>query len=280
MQLKKVPASITLAQGILESGNGNSNLAKFANNHFGIKCHTEWTGEKYYQDDDSPNECFRKYKSVLDSYKDHADFLTGRERYKSLFSLEITDYKGWAKGLKAAGYATNPTYADQLISLIERYELYKYDKEALSNQVVIVDANNNNNNNTSGNNNNNTSTTAPGSTGTIVHINSLRAVRVGKGQTKSSIATAFEISVKQLEKYNELGPGDELTEGQLIFTEPKRAVAESGVNFHTVKAGETFYTIAQQYGMKTDALMRKNNMWYGSVIQPGDKLYLRKKKPM
>lgn len=275
MQMKKVPASITLAQGILESGNGNSDLAKLANNHFGIKCHTDWKGDTYHKDDDAPNECFRKYNSVLDSYKDHADFLCGRERYKGLFLLEITDYKGWARGLKSAGYATSPTYADQLISLIERYELHKYDKEALgSNNVtpnVITDNNNPPQNNHS---------TTPGGTGTIVHVNGLRAVKIANGQTKAGIATDFDIQVKQLEKYNELGAGDELYEGQVIFVEPKRSSAASGNDHHIVKPGETFYSIAQFYGMKTDALMKKNNMWYGSVLRPGDKLWLRKKKPL
>ena len=123
-----IPASITLAQGILESGNGRSRLASKSNNHFGIKCHVGWKGAKVYHDDDEKGECFRKYKYVETSYKDHSEFLSGRRRYASLFKLRKSDYKGWAKGLKKAGYATNPNYPTLLIDLIERYELYTYDK--------------------------------------------------------------------------------------------------------------------------------------------------------
>ena len=127
MKVHKIPASITLAQGILESGSGNSSLARLANNHFGIKCHSSWKGETYYQDDDAKDECFRKYRKVIESYKDHADFLTGRNRYAFLFDLKTTDYKGWAKGLKKAGYATNPKYPELLIGIIERSELHQFD---------------------------------------------------------------------------------------------------------------------------------------------------------
>lgn len=123
-----IPASITLSQGILESGNGESYLATEGKNHFGIKCH-DWEGEEIYADDDKENECFRKYKKVQQSYRDHSEFLTTHSRYSSLFELEITDYKGWAKGLKKAGYATSPTYAEKLISIIERYNLQEFDQE-------------------------------------------------------------------------------------------------------------------------------------------------------
>lgn len=122
-----IPASIILAQGILESGNGNSELARFANNHFGIKCTKDWTGKTYYHDDDEPNSCFRKYPNVEESYKDHSDFLK-KKRYEALFSLDKDDYKGWAKGLKKAGYATNPKYPELLIGIIEKYNLYKFDE--------------------------------------------------------------------------------------------------------------------------------------------------------
>lgn len=138
MRIKKVPASITLAQGILESGAGNSDLATLANNHFGIKCHN-WTGETYYKDDDAPNECFRKYPSVQDSYADHAEFLITRPRYSKCFQLDITDYKGWARELKAAGYATLPTYADKLINTIEKYRLYDFDQMVVSGAKETVD---------------------------------------------------------------------------------------------------------------------------------------------
>ena len=123
-----IPASITLAQGILESGNGRSQLASKSNNHFGIKCHVGWKGQKVYHDDDEKGECFRKYKFVETSYKDHSEFLSGRRRYASLFKLRKSDYKGWAKGLKKAGYATDKKYPKKLIKIIEEYKLYEFDK--------------------------------------------------------------------------------------------------------------------------------------------------------
>ena len=128
MHKYNVPASITLAQGILESGNGRSQLASKSNNHFGIKCHTGWKGAKVYHDDDEKGECFRKYKYVESSYEDHSQFLSGRRRYASLFALRKTDYKGWSKGLKKAGYATDKNYPKKLIKIIETYELYEFDK--------------------------------------------------------------------------------------------------------------------------------------------------------
>ncbi len=278
MKDKKVPASITLAQGILESGNGNSDLAVKANNHFGIKCHTGWTGGTFYKDDDAPNECFRKYKSVLDSYEDHANFLITRERYKSLFSLEITDYKGWATGLKAAGYATNPKYPDLLIGLIERYQLHQYDKGLVANNTTPTT-----NNNTPTN-----TTTAPATTtnfnaqgtGFIRMNNGLRMMIVQNRQTKAGISIDFALTPKKIEKYNEIGPGDELYEGQILYLDPKKNSADKGNEFHTVQNGETFYSIGQQYGINTTALMKKNNAWYGTVLKTGDRIYLRKKKPL
>ncbi|PRP67053.1 glucosaminidase domain-containing protein [Nonlabens agnitus] len=131
MQLYKIPASITLAQGILESGSGKGRLAVEANNHFGVKCHTGWTGNKIYHDDDEDQECFRKYKDASYSYRDHSLFLTERSRYRDLFKLDADDYKAWAKGLKDAGYATDRRYPDKLISLIERYRLDLYDAQVL-----------------------------------------------------------------------------------------------------------------------------------------------------
>ena len=136
MRKYKIPASITLAQGLLESGAGKSALTKNSNNHFGIKCHNDWTGGKVYQADDTPNDCFRKYKRAEDSFEDHSRFLADKPRYKSLFALEITDYRGWAKGLQQAGYATDKAYANKLIKLIEDYELYQHDKRGFSKEKI------------------------------------------------------------------------------------------------------------------------------------------------
>ena len=139
MQEYKIPASITLAQGILESGNGKSELAKKSNNHFGIKCHSTWTGKRTYHDDDEKGECFRVYDSPADSYRDHSVFLAQGKRYAFLFDLKITDYKGWAKGLKQAGYATLPVYANVLINLIETYDLSQYDEKALKSSKIVIE---------------------------------------------------------------------------------------------------------------------------------------------
>ena len=138
MKKTGVPASITMAQGMFESDYGNSSLAKIAKNHFGVKCHKDWGGDTYYMDDDAPNECFRKYNSVEESYDDHSNFLRTRDRYKFLFDLAIEDYKGWAKGLKQAGYATNPAYADKLIEIIERYNLQVLDQGGTPQPIVAT----------------------------------------------------------------------------------------------------------------------------------------------
>ncbi|WP_421945543.1 glucosaminidase domain-containing protein [Pedobacter sp.] len=130
-----IPASITLAQGILESGSGNSDLAKYANNHFGIKCTSDWKGKNYFRDDDQKNDCFRVYKDARESFKDHSEFLK-RKRYSALFQLDKNDYKSWALGLKQAGYATNPKYPDLLINMIEKYQLYQYDQSETEKQKI------------------------------------------------------------------------------------------------------------------------------------------------
>ncbi|RNC87631.1 MAG: LysM peptidoglycan-binding domain-containing protein [Winogradskyella sp.] len=187
MRTSKIPASITLAQGILESGSGNGRLAKEANNHFGIKCHG-WKGQKIYHDDDRRQECFRKYKAAATSYKDHSEFLTGRKRYAGLFKLKPTDYKGWARGLKVAGYATDRKYPQKLISLIERYELYKYDQQVLGAKTdVKVD----------------TEVTA------IKHI-------VVKGDTLYSLSKRYGLAVDTIKSTNNLN-SNTLSLGQVLL---------------------------------------------------------------
>ena len=186
MRTSNIPASITLAQGILESGSGNGRLAVEANNHFGIKCHG-WEGEKIYHDDDRSQECFRKYNNASESFKDHSEFLTGRKRYAKLFELKPNDYKGWARGLKAAGYATDKRYPKKLIDLIERYELYKYDGEVLKGNEVL-DA----------------SPVLP-----LSHI-------VVKGDTLYSISKRYGVSVDDLKQLNKL-EDNTLSIGQVII---------------------------------------------------------------
>ncbi|WP_445455422.1 glucosaminidase domain-containing protein [Flavobacterium sp. HNIBRBA15423] len=191
-----IPASIILAQGILESGAGNGRLCKEANNHFGIKCHKEWNGPSITHDDDAAQECFRKYEDPSESYRDHSLFLTSRSRYNKLFELDKGDFKGWAKGLKAAGYATDPKYPSKLIGIIERYQLNKYDNEVLnktedikSDSVVI--------------NENNTNT------------NNLSLYIIQKGDTLYSLSKRFNLSVEELKKINGL-KDNSLSLGQKI----------------------------------------------------------------
>lgn len=201
MKNHKIPASITMAQGILESGSGTGTLAIKANNHFGIKCHTGWTGESVRHDDDAPQECFRKYNDPAESYKDHSLFLTSRSRYNSLFKLDVKDYKAWAKGLKDAGYATDPKYPDKLISLIERYKLYELDGST----TPVISTTNNNQPNT-----NNTSTVSNSSTTT-----SSGTYQVIAGDTLYSISRKFNVSVQDIRTLNNLTT-DAISVGQIL----------------------------------------------------------------
>ena len=183
-----IPASIILAQGILESGAGAGTLSKTANNHFGIKCHTGWNGESVRHDDDASQECFRKYKDPAESYRDHAEFLTGRSRYASLFKLEKGDYEAWAKGLKAAGYATDPKYPDKLISYIERYNLHQYDAEVLGKDFTPI---------TKSPPVVTNSAPKPSTTGGNYY-------EVTKGDTLYSISKKFNVTVDDLKQWNNL----------------------------------------------------------------------------
>ncbi len=253
-----IPASITLAQGIIESGSGNSDLAKNANNHFGIKCH-DWKGRGYYVDDDEKNECFRKYNSVYESFTDHSEFLKNRPRYSTLFELDITDYKGWAYGLKKAGYATNPQYPQILINLIEKFKLYEYDKyykkdyspEINSKEIIASED--------------------------IKYINGIRCLVVKKGDTFFGIAKKNNMMIGQLYRYNELNKDAVLKQGQIIYLQPKRRKSRD-TEYHLVAKGETLYLISQKYGIKLKYLCSKNNITVGTTIKEGDKLWLKKRK--
>jgi LysM repeat protein len=272
-----VPASITLAQGILESDAGNSSLAREANNHFGIKCHKEWTGETYIMDDDAKDECFRKYRSVLDSYDDHGMFLRTRPRYASLFELDITDYKAWAYGLKQAGYATNPKYAELLIKLIEENALHQYDqggvKMPVSSETVTQQnatptpkkdqASNQNKKNV------NASKSKKGQTG-----NGVPFIRAQKGDTWYSIAIDNEMRLWQVLKYNDAEKNDLLNEGEIVYLKPKRGTPDD--EFHTVEEGETLREIAQEHCIKLSRLIKLNELENDIRIQQGQKLRLRR----
>jgi LysM repeat protein len=273
MQLYKIPASIILAQGVLETNSGNSELAINANNHFGIKCKEEWTGEKYYYDDDAKNECFRKYKSAWDSYRDHSLFLTTRDRYATLFQLEITDYKGWAKGLKQAGYATEPAYAEMLIKIIEENKLYEFDLNINFTVVSVVK-------DTSGQAITNHAETADfqdiilsDNSRRIGQINGVRYIQARAGDNYNAIAEDFGLTAKDIAVYNDLKKDHVPATSEVVYIESKKD--DGPVGFHKVTAGETMHGISQHYGIKLQSLYRKNHMKQGTEAAAGQKLYLQ-----
>lgn len=258
----KVPASITLAQGLLESGAGESTLARKGNNHFGIKCHN-WSGGTMYVDDDRRNECFRTYRSAFDSYEDHSRFLASGQRYRSLFKLKITDYKGWARGLKAAGYATNPRYAESLIDIIQLYKLYEYDKAKDYDKFMMQHAKDHN------------------VGGQPLHpigmYNKNYFLYARRGDTFRSIGEEVGISYKKLARYNERDKNDVLKEGEVVWLKKKqkRAAKEYKDRPHYVRQGESMYSIAQKYGIRLESLYKMNKLSPDYDIRVGDQLKLR-----
>ena len=257
MVMHRIPASITLAQGVLESAAGRSELAVKGNNHFGIKCNG-WTGRKTYHDDDERNECFRAYGSAYESYEDHSRFLMGSPRYQKLFQLKLTDYKGWAKGLKACGYATSPTYAKKLIQIIELYELYQYDKVKDFDKFRVNQV-------------------RRGILRQVYMFNKNYYVLARRGDTFRTIAADVDVSYRKLAKYNERDKDDTLEEGERVWLKKKRknAPKEYRGRFHTVAAGESMYTISQRYGIRLKNLYKLNDLTPDYVIQVGDRLKLR-----
>ena len=238
-EMKKyhIPASITLAQGLLESGAGQSALARKSNNHFGIKCGGDWNGRTVSHNDDARGECFRAYKHPKQSYEDHSKFLASRSRYASLFKLKITDYKGWARGLKKAGYATNPRYADQLIGIIELYDLHKYDTKGGLKWMKE-----------------NPNPHQPYIANGLVYI----VARTD--DTWKSISKEFDISKRKLQKYNDLYKGYELQEGDILYLEKKNRKAPKNHIVHVLRAGESMYAISQKYGIRLKNLYKLNKM--------------------
>ena len=275
MKKFKIPASITLAQGILESGSGNSRLAVSGNNHFGIKCHQDWKGKKIYEDDDEKHECFRKYKKAEDSYNDHSAFLTQRGRYSFLFEYGTNDYKKWAYGLKKAGYATNPKYPQLLIRLIEKYDLHQYDKKG------------------GGKTKKSKSIEKPGEVfpypdkstfkkaylssknRQVFENNKTKLIIIKKGDTFNKIAAEFEIYSWQLFKYNEVDKKHILQIGEIVYLEKKSRKAEKKYKFHRVKQGESMRRISQIYGIRLKRLYKMNDMPQGIQAETGKVLKLR-----
>ena len=258
----KVPASITLAQGLYESGAGTSRLAVKGNAHFGIKCNG-WEGGKIYQDDDARNECFRAYGSAFESYEDHSKFLATSKRYASLFNLKLTDYRGWAKGLKAAGYATNPQYANKLIEIIQLYKLYQYDTAKDYDRFMIDHTKDHQVN---GN-----------SLHPIKKYNKNYYIIARKGDTFKSIGEEIGISYRKIAKYNERNKRDMLTEGEIIWLKKKQTKAPKDYKgrLHYVRSGESMYSIAQKYGIRLKNLYKTNNMSPDDDLRVGQGLRLR-----
>lgn len=263
MKEHRIPASITMAQALLESAAGTSTLATKGNNHFGIKCGPSWKGRYIIRDDDAPNERFRHYKNARESYEDHSEFLK-QPRYSKLFRLSIYDYEGWAKGLKECGYATNPRYSRLLIDLIERYDLHELDEQEKrgrkhrENQGVP------------------SASLLPGEH--VVYGNNSNYYIIARhGDTFESLSDETGVSRRKLRLYNELPKGYELQDGDVIYLEKKRSKASRAYRkkLHTVVPGESMYTIAQRYGIRLESLYKMNRMPLDYSLQPGDRLRLR-----
>ena len=265
MQRVKIPASISLAQAILESAGGQSSMATEANNHFGIKCHNNWTGERYYMKDDDRDasgeiiqSCFRKYRDPYQSWMDHSDYLLSSQRYATLFTFDIYDYKRWAQGLKAAGYATAPTYAEMLVERIEKYQLYQYDYQAGGGFA--------------------TNTPKPKPTARLQKLNGVPVIFASNGQSLNDIAISTGVKIADLRKYNERIMTAETTplpDGYKVFVKRKKIGTASNKSFHTVQAGETMFSISQLYGIQLGWLYRHCRMKIGTQPAVGQKVALK-----
>jgi LysM repeat protein len=252
MKKYKIPASITLAQGLLESGAGRSELTRKSNNHFGIKCGSNWQGKTVRHDDDARNECFRVYKHPEESYEDHSLFLTRGARYAFLFKLSITDYKGWAGGLRKAGYATDPSYANRLITIIEDYELYKYDRKGGK------------------------ASSAPPALQHEVYLSSDLAYVVARsGDTFEGLAKETGISRRKLIKYNDLHKDYTLVDGDVIYLCRKHKKAVEKYTVHIVKDGDSMHSISQIYGIRLKNLYKMNRKDPDYIPEIGQRLRLR-----
>jgi LysM repeat protein len=269
MRKHGVPASITLAQGILESSSGNSDLATEANNHFGIKCKKDWTGPAFYKDDDAKDECFRKYSNAIDSYEDHSLFLKNSQRYASLFLLPQDDYKGWAHGLKKAGYATNPKYAELLIKTVEENTLFKYDTEVLSGRPVAKV------------NEVKATLEEPGEIelfsnkkNDVQTRNRVKYVTARDGDTPETLAKELDLLSWQIPKYNDIDSKNyRFKPGEIVYIQPKRKKAEEKST--VVAQGQDLREISQKYAIKISSIAKLNQIDEKAVLKPGQVLKLR-----
>ena len=289
-----VPASITLAQGILESQSGESDLVKRSNNHFGIKCKPEWTGPRVFHNDDEKGECFRVYPTAEDSYKDHSDFLRTRSHYDFLFKLDPTNYEAWAKGLKKAGYATEKGYPQKLIKLINEYQLDQYTKTTLSTtannvtntailqptaiiavyppieekeeEELAVTTNSSIKNNIAPKKTNNYPST-------VFLINQTKVIFANEGTSLLALANQQKITLSRLMEFNEISNIEILDEDQLIYLEMKQ---KKGINdFHITKTNESLHSIAQKEGVRLESILLYNNLQKNFKPIEGNKIYLK-----
>lgn len=282
-----IPASITLAQGILESNNGNGRLAVEANNHFGIKCKKDWTGPSISHDDDAVGECFRKYHSAEESFEDHANYIDTQPRYDSLFRHSETDYVAWARGLKAAGYATDPLYAEKLIRIIEENRLYLYDRggDALEERVAEVERVEREVRNeeptvqpTSGevvDIDNYTVTVNPHHGYAVQTVNGVEYVEPKAGDTYEKIAGLFDVPVKKLYKFNDVAQGATLGEGERVFLQRKQGRYVGSELYHTAMEGETLRAVAQRYGVRVAKLATLNRLPSDATLHADQHIKLR-----
>lgn len=285
MERYGIPASITMAQGILESDSGNSHLSKSSNNHFGIKCKKSWTGDKVYHDDDAKGECFRAYPSVEASYQDHADFLDQSPRYDSLFIYQSDDYRSWARGLKAAGYATAPDYAERLVKIIESMKLYLLDKEnggkmysaaknATANTEVWFESNIATSDEQINPNAFRVTVNSHKGYG-VYRTNHTFYVVAKEGDTFESVGNAFDISPKMLRKFNDVAKDATLAKGNIVYIERKKTQWQGNMMQHKVVRDENLYSISQSYGIRLKSLIKLNNMRAGEDVKKGDIIRLK-----
>lgn len=280
MKSHGIPASITLAQGILESGAGTSNLAVKANNHFGIKCHANWTGETYYQNDDAENECFRKYDKAENSYEDHSEFLKAK-RYERLFALGKTDYKAWAQGLKDCGYATNPKYPERLITLIEKYRLSRFDTLAMGYSpaicndtdvrfapLITLD--------TLARRNVLTPVSYPYTQRTVYANNGSFFVIAKKGDTYLDIAMDVQQPLFRIRKYNDLLVRNyEPQEGEWVYIEKKAKYSADYQKYVVRSSSESLRSICQRYGCRMGSIMTINQLERNTLLSRGQIILLQ-----
>ena len=273
MRRSGVPASITLAQGLVESAAGQSTLATKANNHFGIKCHSDWKGKKTYRDDDKANECFRVYSNAAASFKDHSDFLRYQDRYKFLFDLDPTDYKGWAKGLKKAGYATDRLYADKLIKVIEDYELYRFDidePDAVPESPHSIEAP--------------VEVTVAAAreeyrfslSRKVFKVNGVPCVYAVEGDTYRSVASSNGLFLGEILRYNDQEEDRALNADELVFLQSKKSQAVRGMNKYIAVGGEDLWALSQRFGVRMSAIKRMNKISDDYVPLEGDTIHLRR----